>query len=374
MRLTLRAGHLREERCITALGDRVAVAETQQERLVERRQHFPRSDVVGAGRIVGARRHECREDAGAGLERVVGIRGVVAGDRFGREVGGGGAVDQESDVEHRGLLRELLPGHEGVARRPVTGGKAGVPDRHPGVPVGVEREHPQSDEPAPVLPEERDVTQVEVIEQQLAHPLDVAGVGVVALLGRLVAAPESHQVGGDHPVSGGNQRGDHVAVQVAPRWLAVHQQDRRGVGRPLVEVVHPQRAAFAVGDVGVVRFERIPVESVESIVRCAQRLHGHVSSSRTVGSVDDDVVEVVAEFDATREVSGGEFPPVVAAAGRAWPGRAGPARCGSTIGLPVPSNVISILTACSFPISRERHELRRPRATAAGSRSRAVCR
>ncbi len=48
----------------------------------------------GAGRVVGAGRHERREDARPGLVAVVGERRVVAGDHLGRQVGGGAAVDR----------------------------------------------------------------------------------------------------------------------------------------------------------------------------------------------------------------------------------------------------------------------------------------
>ena len=114
----------------------------------------------------------------------------------------------------------------------------------------------QADQAAPVLAEERHVVEVELVEQQAAHPLDVAGVGVVAALGRLVRAAEADQVGGDAPQSGVDQHRDHRPVEEAPRRLAVHEQHDRAVGRALVEVVHAQRAAVAVGHLDVVRRER----------------------------------------------------------------------------------------------------------------------
>ena len=87
-----------------------------------------------------------------------------------------------------------------------------------------------------------------------------------------------------------------MAVQVAPRRLAVQQQHHRAVGRTLVEVVHAQRAAVAVGDLGVVRLEREVGQVVEAVVRGSQRLHvrrklvtgrqtPHRTTSGTGGSV-----------------------------------------------------------------------------------------
>jgi hypothetical protein len=138
---------------------------------------------------------------------------------------------------------------------------------------GVQRHQAQADQATPVLAEEGDAAQVEPVEQRLAHPLDVPGVGVVGLLRGLVAAADADQVGRDHPVPGLDQAGDHVAVQEAPRGLAVHQQHRRGVGRALVDVGDAEGAAVAVVDLDVVRVERVTVEALEPIVGGAQCLH-----------------------------------------------------------------------------------------------------
>jgi hypothetical protein len=74
----------------------------------------------------------------------------------------------------------------------------------------------QADEATPVLAEERDVLQVEMVEQRLPHPLDVAGIGVI--LGRcgFVAAPEADEVGRDSPQPGVREHRDHVPVEEAP--------------------------------------------------------------------------------------------------------------------------------------------------------------
>ena len=58
------------------------------------------------------------------------------------------------------------------------------------------------DEAAPVLAHDGDARQVEFVEERGPHPFDVAGVGVVASVGRLVRAPEADQVGGHHPETG----------------------------------------------------------------------------------------------------------------------------------------------------------------------------
>ena len=83
----------------------------------------------------------------------------------------------------------------------------------------------------------------------------MTGVAVVGHLRWLVTASEANEVGDDHPVTGGNQRWDHVAIEVAPRWLTVHQQHDGTVGSAFVEIVDPQRATVAIGYFGVVRFK-----------------------------------------------------------------------------------------------------------------------
>jgi hypothetical protein len=97
----------------------------------------------------------------------------------------------------------------------------------------------EPDQAAPVLPHQRDALQVEVVEQRLAHPLDVAGERVVLPRRRLVGAAEADQVGGDAAQPGVDQDRDHRAVEEAPRWLSVQEEDHLARGRTLVEVVDP---------------------------------------------------------------------------------------------------------------------------------------
>ena len=79
----------------------------------------------------------------------------------------------------------------------VAGRQEGVGRHDPGETLGVLAHQAQADQAAPVLADQGDPSQVEPVEEQLAHPLDVAGKGVVAALGGLVGAPEPHQVGRD---------------------------------------------------------------------------------------------------------------------------------------------------------------------------------
>jgi hypothetical protein len=60
----------------------------------------------------------------------------------------------------------------------------------------------QPDQAAPVLADQRDVLQVERVEERGAHPLDVPRVGVVLVAHRLVGATEADQVRRHDPEAG----------------------------------------------------------------------------------------------------------------------------------------------------------------------------
>jgi len=122
-----------------------------------------------------------------------------------------------------------------------------------------------------------DVAEVEPVEQGFAEPVDVALVGVQEAIRWLVGLAEADEVDGHAAVPGCHQRWDGVAVQVAPRRVAVHQQDRlagrlRRIARALVDVVHSQSGAPVVArlDFDVVRRERVVDQIVESRVGRAQ--------------------------------------------------------------------------------------------------------
>jgi hypothetical protein len=111
----------------------------------------------------------------------------------------------------------------------VAGGQAGVGGHHRGEPVGVLRDQAEPDQPAPVLSDQRDVVQVQLVEGQRADPLDVPGVAVVGDACRLVGAPEADQVRGDRADPGIREHPDHVAVEERPARLTVQQQRHRPV-------------------------------------------------------------------------------------------------------------------------------------------------
>ena len=113
-----------------------------------------------------------------------------------------------TSCEKRCQARKASPGMA------ITGRQERVGGNDPREPVGVFTHQAKTDQAAPVLAHERHVVQVERPEEGVVHPGDVAGIGVVGALRRLVGSAEAHQVDGDHPQPGTGQHGDHVPVEV----------------------------------------------------------------------------------------------------------------------------------------------------------------
>ena len=167
-------------------------------------------------------------------------------------------------------------------------------------------EQAKPDQPAPVLADQGDVAQVEVVEDQLAGPLDQPGVGVVGLVDRFVGAAETDQVGHHAPNPILDEHPDHVPVEERPRRLTVQQQRYRPVGRSRVDIGHAQGATVGISDLGVCRlpgevgiarrrrpgFERSPCRSVWQGIGAA-RGREEVKVSRHPQPVQPDYAETV---------------------------------------------------------------------------------
>src|SRR3546814_15371745 len=121
-----------------------------------------------------------------------------------------------ADREGLGRAGEGLPRQERLVGRTLAGRHAPVADDDPGEALRLGGHQAKADEAAPVLPEEGDVAQVELAEEHVAHPVDLALVGVVALLRRLVRPPEAPQVRNDAAVPGGEEGRHDLSVQVRP--------------------------------------------------------------------------------------------------------------------------------------------------------------
>ena len=171
----------------------------------------------------------------AGLRFGNRVRRVVAGD------------DLVGELGHARDLHELTrpqlrphPADEGPEAKPLVRGRpprveAGVRDHEPGHALGPLGCEAEADRPAPVVDDDRQVSQVELVDEALDRCV-MAVVRVPVALDRLVRAAEAEVVGREHAGDRGDRR-DRLAVEERPGRLAVQEQDR--VARALVQVVHP---------------------------------------------------------------------------------------------------------------------------------------
>ena len=147
--------------------------------------------------------------------------------------------------------------------------KPGVHDHEPREPLGHADDLRETGRSAPVLREQRDVAEVERLDQSLRFAVWRA-MSYQAGSRDLVASPEPDVIGRDAAEPGVSHRRDDVPVEVAPRRHPVdHERDGRIPGS-LVDVVHPEPV-----DVEVVGIERKVGESCEVVVRCPHK--GHVA-------------------------------------------------------------------------------------------------
>ena len=78
-------------------------------------------------------------------------------------------------------------------------------------------------------------------DEPLAHPVDVAFIGVVGYSSGFIAAAKANEVWCDHAMTSRREDGHHGAIQVRPTWFAMHaQHGGGGVAWASVVVRHPQ--------------------------------------------------------------------------------------------------------------------------------------
>jgi hypothetical protein len=286
-----RAGHVLLEDRVEPAEHRVRLAVGGEEGLLPALEDAPGrrqgADALGA-ELVGI--DQRREHERAGLVARVGEGRVVGGLLRRGETEPHVAAehadavrDEIPAVELPGRRREGLPAREGVgvgratARRQHAVRMRGVRQRAVRDHDAAEarrllRDQRQPDQAAPVLSEEHGSRDVELLEPR-AHPRDVTHVAVVSLLGGLVAPAEPDEVRRQHAMSARDEAGDHLPVEIRPGRLAVQQQDRARAARALVDVVHAQGPALAVGEQGVVRGERVAGQVGEAALGRSQCAH-----------------------------------------------------------------------------------------------------
>ena len=237
---------------------RTSAGFSQRASFVAHGQVRRRVRVVGRDRDEVGEREDARLRLGHRPRRAVGVLDLVAHRLHGRD-----AHELAGDQVRADAADEVAEAQPLVGRRPAAA-DAGVHDHEPLDAVGVLDGEAEADRPAPVLDDDREVSQVELLDE----PRDRAGVevvGVVLPAERLVGAAEAEVVGRDR-ARRRDELGDDGAVEVRPGRLAVQQQD----GRPgaLVEVVHAQAVLL-----DVVRREAVAGQVAELLVGRSVRVH-----------------------------------------------------------------------------------------------------
>ena len=213
--------------------------------------------------MVGLGRDELRKGERARLRLPHRERRVVAPDSLVVELRDARDLHEPARGEVRtDLAHERAEAKPRLRRR--ADADAGVEDHEPRDAIRVRHREAQPDRPAPVVDDDRQLSEVEAE----GKPLDRASVHVVrvgGLVDRLVRAAEPEEIRHDDP-PGGREDRDQAPVEKAPRRLAVEQQDR--VPGALLDVVHPQPVLL-----GVARGVRPAGEALEALVRRAVRVH-----------------------------------------------------------------------------------------------------
>ena len=201
--------------------------------------------VVGELRVLRRGGHEGGEQSRADLEAARREGRVVGGHCLIAQGHGATGLDDAADREPGAEAGKGAPDQKGLGDRVGTGGQPAIAQHRTGKALRAVGQHAQADQRAPVLAEQGGALQVNRLHPG-AHPLHMVAIGVVGRVRGFVRAAKTNQVWHQHAVAGSDQHRDHLAVQVRPGGLAVHQQHRRRVARALVDVGHAQAAQLQV--------------------------------------------------------------------------------------------------------------------------------
>ena len=140
---------------------------------------------------------------------------------------------------------------EGSRRR-----QARIRDDDSGEAVRVFRHQTQTNQSAPVLPDEGGSLDL-ILSEPRGHPIDLALVAEIFSSCGLVRPAKSDEIGREHTKSRFVQDRDHMTIEITPGRLTVHTQNGFAVPRTFVEVMDSKASAVAVRYVGVVGVEGV---------------------------------------------------------------------------------------------------------------------
>ena len=215
MWLALCSGRQFLKRLVGACGDRILVTEEGKDSTRPGLEDLPASAVGLRGRVVGADWDQRWKGASAGLVLLAGKRSVVGGDNVVGKAGNTATLDDAANVEGFDRLAVMEPLLEGLIRAKVTGGEAGVGWDQPVETVRMIDEVANTNQSAPVLTKQRDMTEIECSDQGV-HDVDVKLIGVGPAIGKFVRSAKTDEIRRNHAVSAGDEDRDHFAIQETP--------------------------------------------------------------------------------------------------------------------------------------------------------------
>ena len=245
------------EHGVPPLRRRITVGEGGEKRTVEGAECVEGASVLPGALAPRRQSHEEGQLAGAGAERLVGIRGVVGVEHIGRNLRARRSLDEEARVELRQLLSHaLIVQQRGLDGDPavthgVTGPRQragqrgvgrverGVGRHHAGEPLGLLGQGAEADGPAPVLHHERDAGEADRSEE-VQEPSRVAAHRIGGAMARLVRATEADEIRGDRPEAPRRELRDDRPVEIRPGGLSVEQQHRMSALGPRIDVVQAE--------------------------------------------------------------------------------------------------------------------------------------
>src|SRR5260370_9749013 len=224
------------ERALVAGGYGIAVAKRSEQRLGSALKNFPCGAIGFAGRIAGINWQGHRKLSGAGFVTIGRKRRIVGGDYVWREFSPASTFHDTASMEVGRALRILAPAHKRLRGLVFACGQAGVGDYDAREAIRVRGKNAQTDQPAPILPEEGYRAEIKRLHK-FGNPIDVALIRVVFTPDRFVRPAEPDQVRRDRTVSLGCQDRDQLSIQVDPGRFSVEEQDVRRGAPPFIPII-----------------------------------------------------------------------------------------------------------------------------------------
>src|SRR5271163_4270860 len=181
-------------------------------------------------------RYEVRESSDAGFVSRVGIWSRIGGcfvvtQRWDR------SLHESCDVHVGRTVRECAPSEETFTERRVASPERGVHDEEALEAILHVHRDRQTNKATPILTDQHYVIEIERLDQSdYSVAMEVESVG--RLIHRLVGATKAVKIRRDRTQTRREKRGNHFAIEIRPRGLAMQAERDMSIVPHLVEVMH----------------------------------------------------------------------------------------------------------------------------------------